>query len=168
MAGASPLFLGVAFDEGFVDVAADEEEGLFFEGMGVGGGAGALLGDDGLGLGGGGDVPHLVEGVHVEGEVVEAAVVVGDGGVGEVVEGSEAVDVLPDGFVAGVEDVGAIAVDGDAGEVVGVGVARDVGALFDDEAAVAGLGGLLGKDGPVKPRTNDEVVVRFAHDLTPR
>ena len=80
-AGAAPLLLGVAFDEFFVDIAPDEGEGLFFQVAGRGGTCGAhggqgllfLLFDDALRFSRGGAAPHLVEGVHVEGQVVALA-----------------------------------------------------------------------------------------------
>ncbi len=111
-------------------------------------GDGALAGEDGLGLGGGVDAPHLGEGVEVEGEVVEATIGSdGYGAVGEAVELDVAVDEVPDLAVAGVEDVGAVAVHVDALDLFAVGVAAGVGTLVDYEAAAAAVSGDAGKGG---------------------
>ena len=82
--------------------------------------------DLGLGLGGGHNAPHLVEGVHVEGQVVDLAVVVGHRAVGVAVELCKLVHILPHSLVVGVEDMGTVAVDIDALHALGVDVARDV------------------------------------------
>lgn len=91
------MFFGVAFDEFRVDVGADEGDGLFFEVLRLLDASGAaLLGDFCRGFRRCRDAPHFGEGVHVEREVVEFAVIVGDGGVDVVVEGDELIDVVPD------------------------------------------------------------------------
>ena len=79
-AGATPLFLGVPADEGFINIGADEGYGLFFEvfRLGDAGGA-ALLFDFRGGRFGRGDAPHGVEGVHIEGEAVELSFIICDG-----------------------------------------------------------------------------------------
>lgn len=55
----------------------------------------------------------------------------------EAVERGEAVGVLPNLLVVGVEDVRAVAVDGNAADVLGVDVARDVAPLVDYKHALA-------------------------------
>lgn len=82
--------------------------------------------------------PHLGKGVHVEGHVVHVAVEVGDRRVDVVVELGEAVDVVPDVFHGGVEDVRAVAVDLDTLDVLGVDIAGDVIAAVDDQDRLAG------------------------------
>ena len=131
---AAPLLLGVALHERLEDVAAHERQRLLLE---VGRLAdvlgGHLLGNLGLGVGRRDDArPHLGEGVHVEGHVVHVAVEVGDRRVDVVVELGEAADVVPDVLHGGVEDVGAVAVDLDALDVLGVDIAGDVFAAVDD------------------------------------
>lgn len=55
----------------------------------------------------------------------------------EAVERGEAVGVLPNLLVVGVEDVRTVAVDGNAADVLGVDVARDVAPLVDYKHALA-------------------------------
>ena len=84
---------------------------------------------------------------------------VGDRRVDVVVELGEAVDVAPDVLHGGVEDVGAVAVDLDALDVLGVDVAGDVVAAVDDQDRLAGAPGGVGKDGARKAGTDNEVIV---------
>ena len=86
----------------------------------------------------------------------------GDRAVGVAVELRELVDVLPHSLVVGVEDVGAVAVDVDALHLFGVDVACDMTALVDDEAALAGFLGLMGKYRAVQASANDKIIVLFS------
>ena len=61
--------------------------------------------DPGLCLGGGHHTPHLVEGVHVEGQIVDLAMVVGHRAVGVAVELRKLVHILPHGLVVGISSV---------------------------------------------------------------
>ena len=165
---AAPLFLGVALDERLEDVAAHEGQRLLLE---VGRLAdvlgGHLLGDLGAGVCRRDDArPHLGEGVHVEGHVVHVAVEVGDRRVDVIVELGKAVDVVPDVFHRGVEDVGAVTVDLDALDVLGIDVAGDVIAAVDNQDRLAGALGGIGKDGARKAGTDDEVIV-LGHGYAP-
>lgn len=165
---AAPLLLGVALHERLEDVAAHEGQRLLLE---VGRLAdvlgGHLLGDLGAGVCRRDDAgPHLGEGVHVEGHVVHAAVEVDDRRVDVVVELGEAVDVAPDVLHGGVEDVGAVAVDLDALDVLGVDVAGDVVAAVDGQDRLAGALGGVGEDGARKAGTDDEVIV-LGHGYAP-
>ena len=161
-AGAAPLLFGVALDQLFVDVHAHQVDGLLLQVFRFGGKVGgALFLDLGHRLGGGDHAPHLVEGVHVEGHVVDLAVVVGNGRVGVSVEHRKPVDVVPHFPVVGVEDVRAVAVDVDALDLLGVDVAGDVGALVHHQAVPAGGGGLAGKDRAEQAGADDQVIIRF-------
>lgn len=164
----APLLLGVALYERLEDVAAHEGQRLLLK---VGRLSdvlgGHLLGDLGAGIGRRDDArPHLGEGVHVEGHVVHVAVEVGDRRVDVVVELGEAVDVVPDVFHGGVEDVGAVTVDLDALDVLGIDIAGDVVAAVDDQDRLAGTLGGVGKDGARKAGTDDEVIV-LGHGYAP-
>src|SRR5699024_7532087 len=105
------------------------------------------------------DAPHLVEGVHVEGQVVQLALIVGHRGVGVAVEGGETVDIVPHGLVVGVEDMRAVAVDGDALDILGIDIAGDMAALVNDQAALAGSGGLAGEYRAEQTGANDQVII---------
>ena len=168
LAVAAPLLLGVALHERLEDVAAHEGQRLLLE---VGRLAdvlgGHLLGDLGAGVCRRDDArPHLGEGVHVKGHVVHVAVEVGDRRVDVVVELGEAVDVVPDVLHGGVEDVGAVAVDLDALDVLGIDVAGDVIAAVDNQDRLAGALSGIGKDGARKAGADDEVIV-LGHGYAP-
>ena len=161
LAVAAPLLLGVALDERLEDVAAHEGERLLLEVLGLADALGRhLFGDLRLGVSRRDDArPHLGERVHVEGHVVHLAVEVRDRRVDVVVELGEAVDVIPDGPIRGVEDVRAVAVHLDALDVLRVDVAGDVVAAVDDEDGLAGAFGGVGEHGAGEARAHDEVVV---------
>lgn len=165
---AAPLLLGVALHERLEDVAADERQRLLLEVLRLADVLGShLLGDLGLGVCRRDDArPHLGEGVHVEGHVVDVAVEVGDRRVNVVVELGEAVDVVPDVLHRGVEDMCAVAVDLDALDVLGVDVAGDVVAPIDDQDRLAGALGGIGKDGARKAGTDDKVI-ELGHGYAP-
>ena len=149
-------------DELLVDIGADEVDGLLLEVFRLGGiVGGALLSNFGLGLGGGNDAPHLGKGVHVERQVVQLTLVVCHRGVGVAVEGGKAVDIVPHLFIIGVEDVRAVAVDGDALDILGIDIAGDVAALINDQAPFAGGSGLVGKDGSEQTGTDDQIIIRI-------
>ena len=131
---AAPLLLGVALHEPLEDVAAHEGQRLLLKVCRLANVLGGyLLSNLCLGIGRRDDArPHLGEGVHVKGHVVHVAVEVGDRRVNVVVELREAVDVVPDVFHRGVENMCAVTVDLDALDVLGIDVAGDVIAAIDD------------------------------------
>ena len=164
IAGAAPLLLGIALDELFIDVDAHQVDGLLFQILGLGGEMGGpLLGNLGGGLGGGDNAPHLVEGVHVEGHVVQLALVVGHRRVGVPVEHRKLVHIVPHLLVVGVEDVGAVFVDVDALHLFGIDVAGDVVALVDHQAGAPGLGGFVGKHRAEQSGADDQIIILFCH-----
>lgn len=166
VAGPAPLLFGVALDEDFVQVGADHLQGLFLQVLrGALGAFLPLAGQLGLGFFRGVHAPDLLEGVHVEGEVVKAALVAGHGHVDIIVHGAESLDVGPDLGVAGMEDMRAVAVHIDALDGLGVGVAADVGAAVNDQAMLACPAGLLGKDGAVEACADDEVIIHVDTSL---
>lgn len=166
-AGAAPLFLGVALDEPLVDVAADERQGLFFQvarladtpGSHLYDGLSPLFAELGLGLSGCGDAPHLVKGVHVEGQVVEPPLVVSHGAVGVAVEGGDAVHEVPHPLIAGVEDVCAVLVHVNVLHLQTMDIAAEVRPTVDHQTPLACLAGQMGKGGTEQARANDEIVV---------
>ena len=165
---AAPLLLGVALHERLEDVAAHEGQRLLLKVLRLADVLGGhLLGDLCLGVCRRDNArPHLGKGVHVERHVVHVAVEVGDRRVDVVVELGEAVDVVPDVPHGGVEDVGAVAVDLDALDVLGVDVAGDVAAAVDDQDRLAGAPGGIGEDGAGEAGADDEVIV-LGHGCAP-
>ena len=168
LAVAAPLLLGVPLHERLEDVAAHEGQRLLLKVCRLANVLGGyLLGDFGLGIGRRDDArPHLGEGVHVKGHVVHVAVEVGDRRVDVVVELGKAVDIVPDVFHRGVENMRAVAVNLDALDVLGVDVAGDVIAAINDEDRLASALGGIGKDGARKAGTDDEVIV-LGHGYAP-
>ena len=160
----APLLFRVALDQLFKDVAADQADGLLLQVLRLAGDLGALLVDLRPRLLRRHHAPHLVEGVHVEGQRVQLALVVGHRRVGEAVEVGEAGHVVPHLFVVGVEDVRAVLVHVDALHVLGVHVAGDVGPLVDHQHLPARVRRLAGEGRPEQAGADDEIVV---HDGPP-
>ncbi len=125
-----------------------------------------LLFDLGLGFGRGHHTPHLIEGVHVEGQIVDLAMVVGHRAVGVAVELCKLVHILPHSLVVGVEDMCTVAVDIDALHRLRVDIACNVAALIDHKALLACLFCFLGKHRTIKACTYDQVIVLF-HGCAP-
>lgn len=74
------MLFGIALDEDAIDVFAYKADGLFFEILWFcDAGCFPLRFNLLCGLSGCFHSPHLIEGVHIEGKVVEPALVVGNG-----------------------------------------------------------------------------------------
>ena len=82
--------------------------------------------------------------MHIKGQGVQPALVIGDRRIDKVIELCKPVDIRPDGRIVCMEDMRAVAVHLDALDLLGVQVARDVGALIDHEAFLPGFVQLLG------------------------
>ena len=112
-----------------------------------------------LGLGRCGDTPHLVEGVHVEGQVVELSLVVGYRRIGVAVEWHDTVDKVPDGLVAGVEDVRSVFVHVDAIHILAIEVSTQVRTFVYDQASFAFLSLFPCKAGTVESGPYYQIIV---------
>ena len=86
-----------------------------------------------------------MEGIHVEGHVVKLVPVACDGRIGIAVELGKLLDVVPDLFVAGMEDVGSIAVYLDTLDFLRIDVPCDMGAAVDDEYRPAAFVRFMGE-----------------------
>ena len=149
---SAPLLFRVALDQLFIDVPADQRDCLLFQVLrGLASHFCPLFVDLVHGFLRSPNAPHLVEGVHVERQVVHLALIVGYRAVGVAVEFRELLDVIPDFLVGSVENVGPVLVNLDAVDFLGVDVAGDVAALFDHRDLVAALGGFAGKYSAKKP-----------------
>ncbi|MPL75571.1 hypothetical protein SDC9_21397 [bioreactor metagenome] len=144
-----PLLDRIALEEGLVEIAADEAQRLFLEGLRIGDrGVGLFLGDEGAGLvGAQGLAEELVDRVQVDRqrEHAQLPLRVARGGLHPVLVGLEdleAVNVVPDLGIVGVEDVRAVDMHHHAGfrVALGMAVAGDVVAGIDDGDPVPGLG----------------------------
>ena len=154
-----PLLLAVSAHEGFVDVAPDERNCLFFQILRFARDFLALPLNDFARLIRLRHAPHGIKRVHVEGHVVQAILVFCQRRVCEAVKRGEAVGVLPNLLVVGVEDVRAVAVDGNAADVLGVDVARDVAPLVDYKHALALFLRHLRERRAEQPRADDEIII---------
>ena len=159
-AGASPLLFRVLLDELFVDVPPAEGERLFLQVLRVGDACFLhLLFDDGLCFVRGDNAPHLREGVHVEGKVVELVMVAGDRGVDIVVELCKLVYVLPDLLVGGVEDVRTVPVHLNAVYLFRVDVSRDVVPAVDHLAGFSRAVEFVGTDTAKQAGTDNQIII---------
>ena len=154
----APLLFGVALDERLVDIPPHQREGALLCILGLFAGD-ALRGHLALCLLGSNDAPERMEGIHIEGQMIEPAAIVGERAVDVGHKLPIGVDVLPHLSVRGMKDVRAVAVHRDAAVVLRIAVAADVGAAVDDEALFAPLDRLGGEHRPEQPRTDDEKVV---------
>ena len=71
-----------------------------------------------------------------------------------VIEPSEAIDEQPDAFVVGVEDVRAVMMDLDAGELLGVAIAGNMRAFVDHQHTSVCFGRSPREDRPEHPATD--------------
>ena len=159
LAVAAPLLFGVALDELFINVAAHKGDGLLLKVLRLVGDLTALLLDLGGCLLRRYNAPHLIEGIHIEGQRVKLALVVGNGRVCKAVELSKLGDIAPDLFVVGVEDVRTVFVDMDALNALGVDIARNVGALIHDQHGFAVDLGLMGEDSTVQTGADYQIII---------
>jgi hypothetical protein len=150
-----PLLGGVALDERLIERAADQGDRLLLEvGRVLGVDLGGLLGDQRARLVGGVAVSEeLVDQPEVHRQRIDLPLVLAEDPVLVVGELGEAVDVLPDPLVGGVEQVRAVLVHLDAGlrVALGVGVAAEVGAALQTSARLPEFGG-----GPLGDRQSEE------------
>ena len=105
------------------------------------------------------NAPHLIEGVHIEGQRIQLTLIVGNGRVRKAVELGKPGDIAPDLFVVGVEDVRTILMDVDTLDVLGINVARNVGALIHDQHGFAVDPGLMGEDGTVQTGADYQIII---------
>ena len=155
LATATPLLFGVFLDEFLEYVPAHKYERLFFEVRGfttVQGGErfSLLFLDFRLCFCRGQSTPHLVEGVHVERQVVKFPLVVGDGAVRVAVEFHDGIHEVPHLLVAGMEDVRSVLVYVDPLDVFAIDIAAKLCALVYDEAFFPGTCGAVCKCGTEK------------------
>ncbi len=121
---AAPLFDGVSFEKGFVKFTAEHFEGLVLEIFRVGDGLIAEGLDESLRFTGAETFSEkLVDCEKIDGEGKNASACNGFHAVDKWAEVSEAPDIIPDAFVVGIENVGTVAVDHDAGLRIALGVA---------------------------------------------
>lgn len=99
-----------------------------------------------------GYAPHLVEGVHVERQVIELALVISHWRIGITIELYDGVDELPHLLVRGMEDVCAILMHIDALDALTIDVATQVSTLVYHQALLALFVGKMSECGSVEAR----------------
>ena len=165
-AGPAPLLLGVALHELFVDVRPHQADGLLLQVARTRDARRpALLFDLRGRFLGRAHAPHAVEGVHVEGQGIELALVVGHRGIGEAIEAGKARHVIPHPLLVGVEDVRAVAVDVNAFDAAGIDVSGDMLTLVHHEDGLPRLMQPLRGRRAEKPRAHDEIVIAHKDPL---
>ncbi len=163
--GQTPLLFGVALEEGLVQVSPHHAEGLFLEVLWYWNVFGECT-DVVLCLGGAhGSTEELVHGVEVDREGVDLSI---DGGLDPTDVGhhlSVLVHEVPDLFVIGVKDVGAVLMQHDSCAVVSLGMAvpADMVPLVDDETGDACFGELARDDHSREPRSYDQYLFHSSY-----
>ena len=153
LATAAPLFLGVFLDELLEDVLANKRERLFFQVCGLaalqrGDGICFLLFNFCLGFRRRRNAPHLIERVHVEGQVVKFAFVIRDRAVRVAVKFDDGIYEVPYLLVACMENVGAVFMDINALDIFAIDVSAQLYAFVNDEAFPARFVGTISKCRP--------------------
>lgn len=165
---ASPLLLGVALDKLLVDVAPDKGQRLLLKVARLGYALGVhapdrlapLLVELSLRLGGSLYAPHLIERVHVEGQIVQPSVrSLRHRAVGVAVERHYRVDEIPNLLIGCVEDVRPILVYVDSLDILAVDIASGVRPLVDDKTSLPPLPGKMRKRGAEQPGTHYQIVI---------
>ena len=114
-----------------------------------------LLCNDILGLLRGTNAPHLGEGIHVKRQVVQFILVHSHRGVDVVVELCELVHIIPDGLVAGMENVSTVNMNVDTALLLGVYVTCDVISAIDYKTSLSLLLCFISKGCAEQTGTND-------------
>ena len=104
--------------------------------------------------------PHLFQRCQVERKGKLASPVMDPATMAIVVEPRKAIHESPHALIVGVKNMRAVAVHLDAGNRLGIAIARDVWPLVDDQQAAAPFGGRAREYGTEHPATDHQVVVR--------
>lgn len=169
-----PLLLGIAFNKDLVDVLTYQQLGLFLQIAGLRHAIGlhflesllTLFIDLGSGLLWCQNTPHLIEGVHIEGQVILPTLVIGDRRIGVAIELDNRIHKIPNLFIRGMEDMGTIFMDIDALDVLAIDIAAKMRTLVDDKAALPPAMSHTGESGTIDASSNNQMVVRFIHLFT--
>ena len=108
---------------------------------------------------GSGNAPQLVEGVHIEWQIIEFAVIVCYRRVDIWHKLDNGIDPLPDLLIRGVEDMRAVVMDCHTVIIGTIEVAADVITAVDDLHPLTRLHGAPSHHRAEEPRANDKVVV---------
>ena len=158
----APLLFRIVLHQLGIHIGAHQAQRLFFQVLGLCDVQRRhLLRNLRLGLGRSPDAPHLREGVHIEGQIVQLVLIDRHGAVDIIVEFRKLIDIIPHFFVAGVEDVGTIFVDVDSGNVLRIDVSGNVLPAINHQATLPSAGHFSGKHSAIQSGTYNQVVVHI-------
>ena len=109
--------------------------------------------------------PHLMEGIHIEGQGVKLTIVIGDGGIGIAVEFGKSIHIIPCLGTVRVEDMGSVAVNLNTFHFLGVYIAGNMISLFNDKDGFSSFVHPLGKSCTEQPCAHYQIIV--VHLLSP-
>ena len=157
-----PLLFGVALDQLFINVTSAQLHALLLQVARLGDvrvfrlllryAAARVIRRDHV-------RPQLAEGVHVERQVIQNALVVGNRRIDVMVELAELLHIVPHPLIGSVENVCAIPVHVDVRHPLSIAVAADMVALLNHQAAFALFGRLMCEHAAVQPRTHNQIIV---------
>ena len=148
-ARSTPLLLGVALDKFFVDICPHQRQRLLLEISRLAVEVESLLLDLCLSLLGTLHTPQRIEGVEVEWQRIDFALLVGEWRVDKWFELHKRVDKVPYLLVRGVEDMRSVLVDKDSALLLAVAVSTRMATTINDQHPLARLSGTIGSYGTI-------------------
>ena len=151
--GTAPLLLRITLHQLFVNGTANKRNGLFLQVRRfriTGTFAGYLF----LCLGRSNHTPDLIEGIHIERQIINFVTVNGNGSIGEAVKICKAIHVGPYCCVACVKNMGAIAMNIDTSYTFGKNITGDMIPFVYNQTFFSSFTGFMGKNGAEKSRAN--------------
>ena len=106
-----------------------------------------------------GQSPELVEGIHIEGQIIEPVLIAGHRHVDIAVEIRELIDIIPDQRIAGMENVRPVFMNVDIALPLGIDISGHMIPFVDHDAAAAVFLRLMGKYSSEQAGPDNQVVV---------
>jgi len=161
-AASAPLLFGIALNQLFINIGANQRESLFFQVLWFCDVQSCnLLCNVFLCFLRCPNVPHLAKGVHIERQVVQFVLIDGNRRVDVVVELCELVDVVPNFLIGGMEDMCTILVYMDVLDGFAVDITSDVVSPFNHQAGLSPLHGFISEHCTEQASTNNQIIVFF-------
>ena len=145
-----PLFLGIAFYQLLIHIAANQRDGLFLKILRLADNLLPLLRDFCLSFLRRDNSPHSVKGIHIKREAEKLSLIICYRRIRKPVEVGKTPHIIPYGFVIGMEDMRAVLMDVDAFDLFGVDISGDVGTFVNHKDSFAGICELAGSCGSVE------------------
>lgn len=155
----TPLLFGIALDKGVIDICSNKRYGLLFKILRIFY-IPTLALDLLLRLLCSSHAPQLMEGVHIEGEVIEFTLEIGEWRVYKRNKLNNRVYPLPHPLIRGVEDMRTVVMDRHAINILAIEVAANMVSAVDDLDPFTRLNSTPSHHGAEKARADDKVVVR--------